>query len=245
MVAPALPLVWSLFYWLLLVAVMWLFEGLGTALASLVLRRAPYAVTLCVGAVLGVIMMRPLHALYQGLFAPLVASPAAMKTLPLFPRTFDDWTLLFSWNSPLMAFWIGGALFFSFFVGYAPFKARGTVEDLLPTSASSGPAPSVPRFAERLTRLSFDEVEAIQAEDHYIRCFAGAKEELLLYRFADAVQDLEAHDWLRIHRSSCVHRGRIARVERHGRSLVVTMQSGRTFAVSERYHALVAQSVAV
>ena len=243
LVAPALPLVWSLIYWLLLSLLMWGFLGLGTAIAARAMRRTPYLAMLIVGAILGVVLTRPIHAFYQRLFWPLATDPARMTVLPPIPQSLGDWTLLFSGNAMLMTFWVGGALFFALFIGYRPFRLQRVVQPALVASGAPDEVAPTPRFAKRLARMPFDAVEAIQAEDHYVRCFADTKEELLLYRFADAVTDLDGHGWLRIHRSSCVRRDRIAGVVQRGRSLTVMLHSGRSFAVSERYHAMVTQSV--
>lgn len=245
MVAPTLPLAWSLIYWAVLAALMWAGLGVGTWLVGrLSSAKLPLGVVLAIGAVLGVALTRPVHAGYQALFVPLTRDPAQVATLPLFPATLAQWGLLFSGNAMLMVFWIGGGLFFARFVGYAPFRgarpiplehATGRVEPVIGTPAP----PLAPRFAVRLKRLSAASVEVIRADDHYTCAMAADGEELVLYRFADATAELESGGWVRVHRSYCIRRDRIAHLRPRGRTLEVAMQGGMIVPVSERYRAVV------
>jgi LytTr DNA-binding domain len=239
MIAPALPAVWSMIYWLLLSLIMWFGLGAGTWLAMRYCGRFGYAAKLLGGTLVGVALTRPVHAAFQELFLPLAQAPETLVTLPMLPVSVDDWTRLYTGNALLMAFWIGGSFFFARFVGYDPFGPDQPLAGAVKVSPPTTP----PRFAARLTRAPFERLEAIQAEDHYVRCFAERQEELLLYRFADAVLDLDAHGWLRIHRSVCVRRDQIANVTPRGRSMTMTLLSGRQFPVSERYYAIVTREL--
>jgi LytTr DNA-binding domain len=234
MIAPALPLAWSIIYWLLLSGMMWAGLGLGTAIVWRFGRSLPYPVILVVGAAIGVALTRPVHASFQALFAPLANAP--VKTLPLLPVTASDWVTLYAGNALLMIFWVFGGLFFAVLVGYRPFDATGRSSA---TPVPAGSIPAAPRFAARLTKLAFDRIEAIGAEDHYIRCTDGARDELLLYRFADAITELDPANWVRIHRSWAVRRDRIRHIVPAGRTATVELESGKRIGVSERYRALV------
>ena len=240
MVAPALPLVWSIIYWLLLSALMWCGLGVGTAMAALACAKLAYPAKLVIGAAVGVALTRPAHAAFQQLFLPLTIDPSAVSTLPAFPTSAADWTLLYSGNAMLMAFWIGGAIFFAAFIGYAPFgrDVHGAPQDT-GQEAEVASAPLRPRIAARLTKIDFDEVEAIRAEDHYLRVLGRSSEEMILYRFADAVEELEPFGWVRVHRSWSVDAARIADVRPHGRGSMIVMWSGREVPVSERHYGIV------
>ena len=240
MIAPSLPLAWSMIYWLLLSLIMWFGMGVGTFLTMRYGGRLNYSAKLVTGTLAGVALTRPVHAAFQDLFLPLARTPETLVTLPVLPMSLSDWAGLYVGNALLMAFWIGGSFFFARFVGYRPF---GPGQSSAATGFRVAAPAAAPRFAARLTRTRFDLLEAVQAEDHYIRCFADRQEELLLYRFADAVLDLDGHDWLRVHRSVCVRRDRIASVTPRGRSMTLTLVSGRCFPVSERYFAMVSREV--
>ena len=238
MIAPALPAAWSMIYWLLLSLIMWLGLGAGTYLGMRFGGQLIYSAKLVAGTLLGVVLTRPVHAAFQDLFLPLARASETLVTLPMLPISLADWARLYTGNALLMAFWIGGSLFFARFVGYRPF---GPSQPRVMPDGRVQASTTAPRFAARLARSTFDQLEAIQAEDHYVRCFAERQEELLLYRFADSLLDLEGHDWLRVHRSVCVRRDRIASVTPRGRSMTMTLASGRRFPVSERYYAMVSR----
>ncbi len=235
MVAPYLTLAWSIIYWLLLSAIMWSGLGLGTILVGRTMPIFPRSTTMIVGAVIGVILTQPIHASFQALFLPLTTNPAAIHPLPSIPITRADWALLLSSNAMLMMFWIGGTLFFARFLGFVPF-ARTPL-----SIGKQAPLKTVqaPLVASRLSRLRFGDVDVMQAEDHYLRLSGTKGDELILYRFADAVTELAPLGWTRIHRSFCVRDGAVAGREARGRTLELMMQSGQRVPVSERYRAVV------
>ncbi len=233
-VAPFLTPAWSMIYWLLLAAVMWSGLGLGTALISRMGRHWPLWLRISIGAVVGVALTRPVHASFQALFVPLTANPGAIRPLPALPITLADWRLLFSGNAMLMLFWIGGALFFSRFLGFAPFATTSVAR----VTIASPVADQVPLVASRLNRLHFDDVDAIQAEDHYLRLSGGKGEELILYRFADAVAELTPCGWTRVHRSFAVRDAAVKDRLIRSRHVELILSGGRRVPVSERYRAI-------
>lgn len=234
MVAPFLTPAWSMIYWLLLSAIMWSGLGLGTALVSRVTPNAPLWAKISIGAVVGVILTRPMHALFQALFLPLTVNPDSIRPLPALPVAPADWQLLFSGNAMLMMFWVGGALFFARFLGFAPFsKASRASSAALPPSSAF-----VPLVASKLRRLSFDTVNVIRAEDHYLRVLSAKGEELILYRFADAIAELAPQGWTRVHRSFCIRDSAVTGRQTRGRTLELIMQGGQQVPVSERYRAV-------
>jgi LytTr DNA-binding domain len=234
MVAPFLTPTWSMIYWLLLSAVMWSGLGLGTALISLMGRHWPLWLRLTVGAVIGVVLTRPIHASFQTLFLPLTTDPGVNRALPALPTTLADWWLLFSGNALLMLFWIGGALFFSRFLGFVPFAMMSVARIV----TASPVIAQVPLVASRLNRLHFDQVDAIRAEDHYLRLSGGKGEELILYRFADAVAELTPRGWTRVHRSFAVRDSAVTDRQIRGRHVTLILSGGQQIPVSERYRAM-------
>lgn len=238
MIAPALPLEWSIIYWLLLAMIMWLGLGLGTLIASAGLRRLPYPALLILGAVLGVALTRPAHALFQKMFVPLTAPVQAVLTLPAIPSTAAQWLQLYQGNLLLMLFWIGGALFFGHFIGYRPLGAASPAPVFARVPVIRQTDHGAPRFAARLTKLPFDSIDTVLAEDHYVRCFGEQGKEMLLYRFTDVVDELASHGWIRVHRSACIRQDRVIDVAHNARRMSVTMLSGCEVVISARYQAL-------
>ena len=241
-IAPYLNPQWGMIYWLLLSMLMWFGMAGGTLLVRKAGRRlsTPWLAEIVVGAVVGVILTRPFHAEFQLLFLPLATIDGAAP-LPVVPRTVADWSQLFTGNGLLMGFWIGGSLFFSNFVGYAPFAGPAQAR-LAGHEGSSNHKPSGPpgvagtALAQRLTRLDAENIIMVKAEDHYLRAYSADAEELVLHRFADAVAELLPFGWHRVHRSYCVRGDAIVSVKDQGRSATVHLADGSLSApVSERY----------
>ena len=165
---------------------------------------------------------------------PLTANPGVIRPLPALPITLADWRLLFSGNAMLMLFWIGGALFFSRFLGFAPFATMSITR----VTVASPVTVQVPLVASRLNRLHFDDVDAIQAEDHYLRLSGGKGDELILYRFVDAVAELTPRGWTRVHRSFAVRDAAVKDRLIRGRHVELILSGGQRVPVSERYRAI-------
>jgi hypothetical protein len=236
--APALPLAWSMLYWLILSLILWAGLGLGTWIMYWLFKpAAPQLFMLAAGGGLGALLTRPVHAAYQLLFLPLTSHPEQIRTLPMLPLHLADWTQLATGNVMLLLFWVGGGLFFFLFADYAPLRGGRR------PAPSNRPFVDVPapfsRFAARLTRLTYPVIEVIRADDHYTCAMAPDGEELVLYRFADAAAELEGAGWLRVHRSYCVRRDRILSIDGRGRTAAITMQGGGIVPVSERYRSMV------
>jgi LytTr DNA-binding domain len=235
MIAPFLAPVWSVIYWLLLSAIMWAGLGFGTLIASRVPSPLPFWASLLLGAMIGVAATRPVHAAFQSLFIPLTSGADGVRALPVIPISIADWVLLYRGNAMLMLFWIGGALFFARFLGYAPLRQS------IPRIPMKQPfaAPSQPSLlAGRLGRLPLDDIDVIHAEDHYLRLSGVPGDELILYRFTDAVAELTPRGWTRVHRSYAVRDAAVQARRAHGRHVELIMSGDQRVPVSERYWAI-------
>ena len=79
-----------------------------------------------------------------------------------------------------------------------------------PAAAPASDKAPPPAIRDRLPpRLARAELQAVQAEDHYLRIHTSAGQELILMRFADALEALKDCDGLRVHRSWWVARGAV------------------------------------
>jgi LytTr DNA-binding domain len=233
-VAPYLPLGLSFLYWLIMSALMWAGVGVGTWIIERLTQGyiASPVVVATLGAPLGVLLTRPVNAAMQRLFAPLAGDAAAAATLyPPMPVTAADWAMLFTGNLPLMLFWVAGVALFANVLGYTPFRT-GTAVETPPEPLAAGP------FVTKLARAGLAAADVVQADDHYVRVVLGTREELLLHRFADAAEELEAKGWARVHRSYCIRADAVRAAAREGRTLTLTMASGARVPVSERHQAL-------
>jgi DNA-binding LytR/AlgR family response regulator len=83
---------------------------------------------------------------------------------------------------------------------------------------------------------------ALQAEDHYIRVITDRGDDLVLYRFGDALAEVSALQGLRVHRSYWIARDAIAAVEFAAKTYSVVLSNGRRVPVSRSYIALLRSS---
>nr|WP_283950365.1 LytTR family DNA-binding domain-containing protein [Pseudomonas piscis] len=90
-----------------------------------------------------------------------------------------------------------------------------------------------------------EDILAIKAEEHYVRVISRAGEELVLYRFSQALTDLAAEDGFRVHRSHWVRRSAIVVRRTSGKGMELMLDNGAVVPVSRRYHELVKQIVKV
>jgi hypothetical protein len=94
--------------------------------------------------------------------------------------------------------------------------------------ASNPPDPANAVGPSLSTRLLPDlgPIHALKGEDHYVRIFGAAGEQLVLMRLRDAIADLQDDQGLQIHRSWWVSRAAVASVRRIGRTAELTLVDG-------------------
>lgn len=81
---------------------------------------------------------------------------------------------------------------------------------------------------------------ALEAQEHYVRVYTDQGSELVLYRFGDAVTELEAIGYgIQVHRSFFVAPDAIQEIERSGKSFTLRMQNGLEIPVSQSYRGIV------
>jgi len=109
------------------------------------------------------------------------------------------------------------------------------------TGAGDGRAISpVPGFLERVpARLDRDDVLAIKAEQHYIRVFTPNQEYMVLYRFSDAIRELEPSLGLQVHRSYWISKAAIDTVRPSAKKFSIRLSTGASVPVSTPYHGVV------
>ncbi len=117
--------------------------------------------------------------------------------------------------------------------------ARRALRPAAPAPTPSEAAPP-PLLRDKLPpRLARARLLAVQAEDHYLRVHTDAGDALLLMRFTDALEALEAMDGVRTHRSWWVARSAVEEaLWRRGRGDLVLV-GGLTAPVSRGYAAAV------
>jgi len=93
-----------------------------------------------------------------------------------------------------------------------------------------------PALLDRLPeRLRAADIQAIEAEDHYLRVHTDAGSALILMRLSDAMTELEGIEGRQTHRSWWVAKSSIADAARGGGRAVLTLKSGLRAPVSRTY----------
>jgi hypothetical protein len=118
-----------------------------------------------------------------------------------------------------------------------PMQAGGT--DVQTEMAAS------PRFLARLPdNLSAKDLVMLKAEQHYIQAYFPKRRVMTLYRFSDALQELDSSLGMQVHRSYWVNKSAIQSVRKRGRQMSLEMLDGSSVPVSGPYQALVRQAAA-
>lgn len=105
--------------------------------------------------------------------------------------------------------------------------------------AAPAPAPAITpvavpsRLAARAGLPDLAGVDAVVAEDHYVRLYlAGGGRPLVLYRFGDALAELAACDGEQVHRGAWVAARAVAGARRDGRGWFLRLADGSELRVS-------------
>ncbi len=69
----------------------------------------------------------------------------------------------------------------------------------------------------------------------YLRVYSGKREDLIRYRFSDAVNELRGVPGLQVHRSFWINTEAIDSIKRAGRSYEIVLKSGLEVSVSRSY----------
>ncbi|MEC9345835.1 MAG: LytTR family DNA-binding domain-containing protein [Pseudomonadota bacterium] len=101
--------------------------------------------------------------------------------------------------------------------------------------AGGEPPASASRFLERLPDRLGDTIHCLQAEDHYVRVYTPAGNDLVLHRFSDAVAELDGIDGLQVHRSWWIARAAVDDVVRRERKIFLKLGNGLEVPVSRRF----------
>ncbi|WP_394729258.1 LytTR family DNA-binding domain-containing protein [Altererythrobacter sp. GH1-8] len=103
------------------------------------------------------------------------------------------------------------------------------------TAASDSEERAPPNFLARARLGSIDTIEAIEAQQHYIKIHAKTGQKTILYRFGDAIAEIEDDMGVQVHRSWWVNKKFVERLAREGDRMFVIMESGLEVPVSRTY----------
>lgn len=239
------PLAVSLFEWTANFLVLWIAFDLGSRLIAFLFKPwpAPLWVILILGGIAGVAVSRPVRTAVRGVAADM--APEAQQDIS-FPAGMVWEEFVFAYASvvamPILIWMVANYVYANGLgvprYGYLSAKAAAgwlLQSDSEPGSAAAEADPLPPDFAKRLTVGEQAEIWALQAEDHYLRVHTDTKQELIRYRFSDAVGELKGQPGLQVHRSFWVNTKAIDSIKRSGRSYEIVLKSGLEVPVSRSY----------
>lgn len=245
----------AFFYWAGLLVPKWIAMDLGCRIVTPVLRpwSPPVILVVFLGAILAAVSFRPLSLLYLDLFLSWEWVQQCLPTTFVFeganisvPTSPPEFAQVILQNAVSIALWTSIALVCGRWMEQPNYAVWGQIKEdelkpVVSDKISGAPeqlTPERPSFMARAKLSNRASIRAIQAEDHYIRIFTDEGDDLVLFRFSDAVRDLADHDGLQIHRSFWVARNAIERVERAGKAYKVQLTGGHEIPLSRSYIAL-------
>ena len=120
----------------------------------------------------------------------------------------------------------GDVLFFKGVIGERANGGEPAVDR--PTVSATG-------FLQKLRPELGKSLLAIEAQEHYVKVYTERGDDLILYRFGDAVNELAARGGLQVHRSYWVSQEAVTAVRPVGKSYRLTLRNGLEVPVSQSY----------
>ena len=100
-------------------------------------------------------------------------------------------------------------------------------------------APTAPAFLARFDPPVKGQVLAVQAQEHYVRVITAEGALTTLYRFGDALRELEGLSGVQVHRSFWVADAGVAAIKAGRRGVRIVLRNGEQVPVSARHADLV------
>jgi hypothetical protein len=220
----------------------WLITCLSTTLAkrALVRWQPSWALLLLLGHTLGSLLVVPYSNWLTGFYE--IRFPAldmAGEVAPVFSTGF--------WMYFLRAgvIWFGINFLFDRYLHLHLYRYPGDAPQHSPAATASGtagerePAPLPPAFLSRLPeRVDVNDLVTIKAEQHYIQVVTRQKQFMVLYRFSDAIRELDPDLGAQVHRSYWVNLAAVEAVHAKAKDFFLRMQTGFDVPVSGPYQGM-------
>lgn len=230
----------SLLYWIGAANIVWIsLEVCARAAAwPLPKGKTPLFVILLLSGLLQPIVGRPLLSLWQTLFLGFLPAGAEQPVLAYVFTSVSDYARIIMANTFIIGVWVAFNFLFDRLLrfprfraqtGYSPDSSEGReISDRLSTLVPSG-------FLLRLPQALGKDVIALSAEDHYVRVYTKLGNDLVLYRFSDAIREMPDDMGMQVHRSHWVSLNAISKFEEEGRGHKLTVGENVQIPVSQRY----------
>jgi len=116
-----------------------------------------------------------------------------------------------------------------------PLVAAMRAVPVRPRSSRAGGADLADRLVNRLSRERRGRLLAFAAEDHYLRVYTDRGNELILRRFADALEDVAGHAGVRVHRGWWVAIDAVEQCKRERDRYLLLLENGITVPISRSF----------
>lgn len=229
----------SLLYWLGASHAVWITLELATRLAAQFAPKGktPLIAIVIAGFMLQPLLGRPTLSLWQLLFIDLLPPGAERPTIAYFFASFSDYGRILVANTFIGGVWIAFNFLFDRVLGVPRFRAATgfKVNMMDAEGASQQEQIADTGLLLRLPQELGKTVIALSAEDHYVRVYTPEGDDLVLYRFSDAVREMPESMGMQVHRSHWVNLSAISSFEESGRGASLTLNETITIPVSQRY----------
>lgn len=235
---------WTLAFYAGHALIPWWITCASTSLTMWSLRsiKPPPYVLMAIGSILGGFIVLPYTNWLTGISgAEFQDAHLTQQIAPIFSVEF--------WSYILRATIVWFAINFAFdrFLGLPRYRyviPRGYDFRRKPPVTEDAGLPDealpLPGFIERIPAdLRIGDILAVKAEQHYIRVYTPHQEYMVLYRFSDAVRDLNHIPGLQVHRSYWVSNGAIDCIRPSAKKFTLKLNTGVNIPVSTPYHVIV------
>ncbi|MBT8131871.1 MAG: LytTR family transcriptional regulator [Gammaproteobacteria bacterium] len=205
--------------------------------------KPPWLLLLLMGHFVGAALVLPYSNWLMGLYESAIAGIGVTHPETRF-LSAEYWSYL----ARAGVIWFGVNFLFDRFIGLPLYRytiprgyeAKATTpssESLVGKDQWPG---QMPAFVSRLPNaLSPADLVAIKAEQHYIKVVGQTKNQMVLYRFSDAVNELPPGLGTQVHRSYWVKTDAIANVHGRAKDFYLTMTNGEKVPVSGPYQGMI------
>lgn len=208
--------------------------------ATLATWKPPWLLILMIGHTLGCLVVTYFSNWLTGIYE--TAWPQLEITGQVVPLLSGEFWIYWARAGII---WIGINFLFDRFFGLPLYRyviPRGYESGPLTanTHAEGGWPGKSPGFIDRLpAALKPEEVLAIKAEQHYIKVLSPEKDYMVLYRFSDAVRELDELLGHQVHRSWWVNTSSIDSVQARAKDFRIRLKNGADVPVSGPYQGMI------
>ncbi len=204
--------------------------------------KPPWLVLLLIGHLVGSLITTPYSNWLTGKYVEeLIIRGIRHDDIVFFSADFWLYTLRAG------AIWLGINFLFDRFLGLPLYRYEIPRGFDAPGSSDAQAAQSLghwpdraPAFVSRLPQpIGPQELQAIKAEQHYIKILGSGKSQMVLYRFSDAINELPPEMGMQVHRSYWVNSAAIKAVHAKAKDFYLLLQNDQKVPVSGPYQGMI------